>query len=154
MPLLMPWKWESDSKYTEEFELESSVTDFDEPYVTKNVYGIQVNTVTDANIPCSFNVYWRKNPKDTYTLWGSGGNDDNSLQENLIYYKKQNFGRGRGGVAKNIYNDAEPIRNVMTLQIKITATGWGEFAINDLNILFRPKRKWTATDVKTYIRAT
>ena len=85
----MPWKWNADSTYTASFKLESSVTDFDEPYVLKNIYGIQLNTITTGDVPVQFNVYWRKNPKDNYTLWGSGNNTNNHLQETFIFYRKK-----------------------------------------------------------------
>lgn len=150
MSLLIPWKWNADSTYTNKYKLETSLTDFDEPYVSKNVYGIQLNTITEGDIPATFRVYWRRNPKDSYTFWGNIVNSNNHMQEGVISYKKAKNQQ----INVNVFHDAEPIKDVTTFQVKIEATGWGDFAVNDINILFRPKRKWTATDVKTYIRAT
>jgi len=149
MSLLVPWKWTADGTYTANYKLETSLTDFDEPYVNKNVYAVQLNTITEGDIPASFDVYWRKGPKDDYTLWGSHTNSNNHLQEALIFYRKT-----KGLHNTNVWGSAEPIKNIINFQLKIEASGYGDFAINDINILFRPKRKWTATDVKTYIRAT
>lgn len=150
MSLLIPWKWNPDSTYSSSFLLESSFTDFDEPYVPKNIYGLQLSTITSGSGHATFDVYYRKSPQDSYTYWGSHTNDSNKMQDGIIQYKKKSSLRN----GNTVYNNAEPIRNVVNFQIKISAVGYGEFAVNDINILFRSKRKWTATDVKTYIRAT
>ena len=150
MSLLIPYKWSADSSYTSNFLLETSLTDFDEPYVPKNIYGMQLSTITGAGSHASFDVYWRKNPEDSYTFWGSHTNDSNLFPDGIIMYKKQKFAKS----GRKLFNRASPINNVINFQIKIEATGYGEFAVNDVNILLRSKRKWTATDVKTYIRAT
>ena len=150
MSLLIPWKWTADSTYTSSFKLESSFTDFDEPSVPKSVYLCQLATITGASNHATFKVYWRKDVQDTYTLWGTHVNDSNKMQQGNIMYKKRD--EKTGGI--KIYQNARPIPNVVNFQLKVEAVGYGEFAINDINIIFRSKRKWTATDVKTYIRAT
>tara|TARA_E500000305_G_C3993939_1_gene223505 strand:+ start:285 stop:734 length:450 start_codon:yes stop_codon:yes gene_type:complete len=149
MGLLIPWRWDSESTYSSSFLIETSLTDFDEPYSPKNVYGLQLSTITGNTSHATFDVFYRKSKEDSYTFWGSHTNDSNTNPDGIIMNYKGNSTRD-----SNIYNQAEPIKDVITFQIKITAVGYGEFAVNDINILFRSKRKWTATDVKTYIRAT
>ena len=150
MSVLVPWKWDADSTYTSSFKLESNFTDFDEPSTPKSVYFCSLSTITGASNHATFKVYYRLDPEDSFTLWGTHVNDSNNLPEGAIMFRNESQKSG----GSKIFQNARPIPNVYNFQIKIEATGYGEFAINDVNIIFRSKRKWTATDVKTYIRAT
>ena len=80
MGLLIPWRWDSESTYSSSFLIETSLTDFDEPYSPKNIYGLQLSTITGNSSHATFDVFYRKSKEDSYTLL-----------ELLIFIIKQNL---------------------------------------------------------------
>ena len=137
-------KWDNTDVYTNNAEIHTRMFDFVDPHAKKKITKFFITFTGDTNQSLiALTLYFRFHNNDAWKLFGSGttsGTGGRRLEITPVYNSTSSFQMEQAPTSNGGEVLAVRIKNVYTIQFKITFSATEKVEINDYGIEFRNVR--------------